>query len=187
MNGLSLVARVVALHEALDTAGVAHAFGGALALAYHIAEVRATMDIDVNVFVTPDNAERVFTALPPGVLTSPADVDAVRGDAQVRLWWDDTPVDLFFDLDAIHRQAAQHVRVVPFAGITIPILGSTELTVFKMMYSRGKDWVDIAAMLDAGTIDVDAAAAAFARIMGADHEALKRLRELARTTARDQD
>jgi len=56
-----------------------------------------------------------------------------------------------------------------------------------MMYSRGKDWVDIAAMLDAGTIDVDAAAAAFARIMGADHEALKRLRELARTTARDQD
>ena len=183
MNRLSLVERIVALHDALDAAGIPHAFGGALALAYHVAEVRATKDIDVNIFLTPDDAERVFDAQPQGVATTPADISAVRRDGQVRLRWDDTPVDLFFDLDAIHRQAADHARRVPFAGATIPVLGSTELTVFKMMHSRGKDWVDIEAMLEAHTVDVDAVTATFGRIMGTDHGALKRFVELAGTTA----
>ncbi len=181
MSRPSLVERIVTLHDTLDAAGVAHAFGGALALAYHVAEVRATKDIDLNIFVTPDDAEQVFAALPPGVSAAPADVDAVRRDGQVRLWWDDTPLDLFFDLAAIHRQAAENVRRVPFAGTTIPVLGSTELTVFKMMYSRGKDWIDIEAMLEARTVDIEAVATTFAGIMGNDHEALARFLELART------
>jgi hypothetical protein len=44
----SLPEKVVAIDRALDD--VPHAFGGALALAYY-AEPRATVDIDLNVFV----------------------------------------------------------------------------------------------------------------------------------------
>lgn len=106
------------------------------------------------------------------------DAASVRRDAQVRLWWDHTPVDMFFDVDAIHHDAAAHVRAVPFAGATIPVLDGNELAVFKMMYPRPKDWVDLAEMVRAGTLDVDVVAAASARIMGPDHESIDRLRQL---------
>src|SRR6185295_6284205 len=67
----SLPDKVVALHHALARAGVAHAFGGALALAYY-AEPRTTVDVDVNVFVTVDHADDVAAALGPlGVDTTP--------------------------------------------------------------------------------------------------------------------
>ncbi|MGQ0465928.1 MAG: hypothetical protein ACT4QG_11470, partial [Sporichthyaceae bacterium] len=44
-----LLDKVVSIHEALDDAGIAHAFGGALALAFHVEHPRATADIDVNI------------------------------------------------------------------------------------------------------------------------------------------
>lgn len=179
MSDLSLVERILAIEGALDTGGVPHAFGGALALAYYTNEVRATKDIDVNVFVAPEGAEQVFAALPPGVAWSSTDVEAVRHDGQIRLWWDDTPIDLFFDLGAIHRQAAEHAIRVPFARAELPVLGSTELTVFKMMFARPKDWVDIETMLAADSVDVSAVIAAYSRIMSADDERLERLQELA--------
>jgi hypothetical protein len=134
------------------------------------------------VFVPPAAVERVFAAFPESLAWASADVDAVRRDGQVRLWWDDTPVDLFFDRDDVHVQAAANARIVPFAQTEIPILGSTELTVFKMMFSRSKDWVDIEAMLEADTVDVAGVEAAYSRIMGADDEGLLRLRELADPT-----
>ncbi|HEY7952208.1 MAG TPA: hypothetical protein VID70_04420 [Solirubrobacteraceae bacterium] len=49
MSEPSLPDKVLAIHRALAQAKVAHAFGGALALAYY-AEPRGTIDIDLNVF-----------------------------------------------------------------------------------------------------------------------------------------
>ncbi len=178
MKSPDLATKVVAVHDSLERAQIRHAFGGALALAYYVLDVRATKDIDVNIFVSPTNVEEVVAALPTGIASDAADVKDVRRDAQVRLWWDETPVDLFFDVDALHRQAAAHVRTVPFAGTHIPILGSTELTVFKMLFARPKDWLDIAEMLRAGVIDVGAVAAAFGCLPGADDKLLQRFHEL---------
>ena len=56
----TLAERVVALDAAL--ADVPHAFGGALALAYY-AEPRATIDIDLNVFVPAERFEDVAAPL----------------------------------------------------------------------------------------------------------------------------
>src|SRR6185369_12564160 len=97
-----------------------------------------------------------------------------------RLWWDDTPIDLFFDLHAIHDAAASHTVLVPFADSALPILGSTELAVFKMMYSRLQDWVDIDSMLEARSIDVVDVSVAYRSVMGDDTERLVRLHERAR-------
>jgi hypothetical protein len=176
----ALATKVVAIHDSLETAHLAHAFGGALALAYYVLDVRATKDIDVNIFVAPDEVEEVFAALPTGVARDAANLDAVRREGQARLWWDETPVDLFFDVDELHRQAAAHIRTVPFADTHIPILGSTELTVFKMLFARPKDWLDIAEMLRAGVIDVTAVSETFARLPGADDESLQHFHELVR-------
>jgi hypothetical protein len=180
VSGLTLVERILAIDDAFQRAQIPHAFGGALALAYYTDEVRATKDIDVNVFVGPNDAEQVLASLPEGVLWSGADVEAVSRDGQVRLWWDDTPIDLFFDLHAIHDVAASHTVLVPFADSVLPILGSTELAVFKMMFSRPKDWVDIDSMLEARSLDVAAVSAAYRSVMGDDAERLERLHERAR-------
>ncbi|MBI1843131.1 MAG: hypothetical protein HYR89_00725, partial [Actinobacteria bacterium] len=62
MKRLPLPRKVLALTCALD--GVPHAFGGALALAYY-AEPRATIDIDLNVFVHGDRFMDVAKQLAP--------------------------------------------------------------------------------------------------------------------------
>ena len=81
-------------------------------------------------------------------------VDVVERDGQVRLAWDDTPVDLFFSYDRFHDAAAKGVRVVPFADTTIPILAAEHLVVCKVIFDRPKDWVDIDAMrADATALD----------------------------------
>ena len=62
--------------------------------------------------------------------------EVVAADGQVRLWWDDTPVDLFLDYAPLHAQAARGRRVVPFAGRQISVLGPVELVLFKALFDR---------------------------------------------------
>jgi hypothetical protein len=144
VTALSLADRIVALHEALPA--VPHAFGGALALAYY-AEPRATIDIDLNVFVPPERFEEVAAPLRAlGVTVDETAAALVARDGQARVWWDATPVDLFFAYDAFHDAAARARRTVPFADGEIPILAPEHLVVCKAVFNRSKDWVDIDAM-----------------------------------------
>ena len=154
MTELSLAQRIVALDRAL--AAIPHAFGGALALAYY-AEPRATVDIDLNLFVPVERYPDVAAPLVElGVAADdPAVAELVRRDGQARVFWDATPIDLFFAYDAFHHAAAASRHVVPFADTTIPILGAEHLIVCKVVFNRAKDWVDIDAMVAADTsIDV---------------------------------
>jgi hypothetical protein len=151
----TLPERIVALEGAL--VGIRHAFGGALALAYY-AEPRATVDIDLNVFVPADRYDDVAAPLVAlGVdAGDPEAKNAVEHDGQTRVMWDETPIDLFFAYDAFHDAAAAASRVVPFADTTISILGPEHLVVCKVVFDRPRDWVDIDAMLDAD-VALDAA------------------------------
>jgi hypothetical protein len=174
----TLAERVVAFETALCDAHVPHAFGGALALAYHIAEPRGTRDIDVNVFVDADQARSILELLPADVRWTDADLELIERDGQVRLFWDDTPVDLFFATHRFHRHARSHVEEVPFDGISIPILSATDLTVFKAFFDRTRDWADIEAMLDAGTVDAHTALGWLVDVVGGDDHRVSRLRRL---------
>jgi len=155
VSTLTLAQRIEAIDGAL--AGIPHAFGGALALAYY-AEPRATIDIDVNVFVPTTSFDEVAEPLVRlGAAADDPSVEArVRRDGQVRVLWDATPIDLFFSYDAFHDAAGRARRFVPFAGTTIPILSADHLMVCKVIFDRPKDWVDIEAMLALGAT-VDAA------------------------------
>jgi len=174
---MTLPERVVALHRALMTARLPHAFGGAIALAYWTQDPRGTSDIDVNVFIPADNADRALRKLPDGVARPPEAADTVARDGQIRLWWDETPLDLFLNYDDVHEQAARHRRTVPFAGTRIPVLGPVELAVFKVMFDRTRDWADIEAMLAAGTLDVDAVRSTLRTLLEPDDHRFARLGE----------
>jgi hypothetical protein len=168
------------LHRALSRKRIEHAFGGALALAYWTEEPRGTRDIDLNLFVPADAPDEALSALPKGVARPPETTEVVKREGQIRLWWDDTPIDLFFDYVPIHREAARNRRVVPFEGERIPVLGPVELALFKAMFDRTRDWADIEAMIAAGTIEPADLHEAIESLVGSDDSRHSRLDEVAR-------
>ena len=154
MAPLGMADKIVALDDALADADLTHAFGGALALAYCTLEVRNTQDIDVNVFISADRAAELEAALPAAVTVTDPDRLRLRRDAQTRLWWDETPVDVFLSNDPFHDHAAANCRRVPFGDREIPVLACADLAVFKSFFGRMKDALDLAAMAHAHTIDL---------------------------------
>lgn len=142
----SFDAKVISVHHALEGAGVPYAFGGAIALTYYSIP-RATVDIDVNVFVSEDTAGTVLDALARlGVQTAGARRQIERS-GQCRVMWDITPIDLFFANLAFHSAMKRATRRVHFVGKLIPVLAPEHLLVCKALFDRDKDWWDIANML----------------------------------------
>ena len=174
---MTLAERVVALHRALSRRGIPHAFGGAVALAYCTLDPRGTSDIDLNLFVPAEEAATGLAALPDGVAQPPGTEEAIARDGQVRLWWDDTPLDLFFDYAPVHAEAARNRRTVPFSDTRIPVLGPTELAVFKAMFDRTRDWADIEAMVAARSVDMDAVREELQQMLAEDDPRFARLAE----------
>jgi hypothetical protein len=163
-----LADRLLAIHAALDAAAIPHAFGGAIALAYWTLEPRGTRDLDVNVFLSASDHQRAIDALPTPV-DRPGDAGAqLARDGQGRLWWGDTPVDLFFNTDEFHEQAARRIRTVTFFDTEIPVLSALDLAVFKALFDRTKDWADIEAMFAARTLDFEALGEQLDRLMPGD-------------------
>jgi hypothetical protein len=175
----SFVEKIELVDEGLTAAGVPHAFGGALALAYHVESPRATVDIDVNISLPVGRATDVLTALPAGVAWTDADVAAIEREGQVRVFWDRTPLDLFFPQDALHEIVASRVVLVPFRGRTIQVISATDLVVFKALFDRPKDWVDIAEMVAYGNVDLDDAQSWLTRLVGRRDRRVVRLAEVA--------
>jgi hypothetical protein len=175
---VTLAEKIVAVHEALERARIPHAFGGALALAWCTQRARGTIDVDVNLFVGPDQATQVVRALPAGIAWSDDDVASMRREGQVRLWWDTTPVDLFFSTTEFHERVAARVRREPFLGEDVPFLACRDLAVFKAFFDRTKDWADLEEMAAAGSLDVEDVLGVLARYLGGDDPRIARLRRL---------
>jgi hypothetical protein len=166
---------MVTIHDRLAAAGIDHAFGGALALAWCTQQARGTIDLDVNVFVGPDRTDETLRALPKGVVATPEDRALLVRDGQARLWWGTTPVDVFLNTTEFHEAVASRVRWEPFAGKLLPFLGCQDLAVFKAFFNRTKDWADLEAMHEAGTLDVAAVSGVLATFLGRDDDRISRL------------
>jgi hypothetical protein len=177
---VTLPERLVELHRALTRRSLPHAFGGAIALAYWTLDPRGTSDIDVNVFVPVADCRRALDALPEGIEQPEGTEESIRRDGQIRLWWDETPVDLFFDYAPVHADAARERQTVPFAGTEIPVLGPIELAVFKAMFDRTRDWADIEAMIAKGALDLEAVREALRAMLGPEDHRFARLAEAER-------
>jgi hypothetical protein len=171
----SIIGVIEDLHASLDAAGVPHAFGGALALAYGVLEPRTTVDVDINIFVPNREARRVFELLPPAVSWDDDDVRLVERDGQCRCFAGTVPVDLFFDTTDFHVSASTNRLTVPFGDTTIPVLAPNDLAVFKAFFNRPKDWVDLQALADAHAIDADVVTAWLRRLLGDDDERVARI------------
>ncbi len=154
----SLVPKIISLHEMLQSVGVPHQFGGAIALAWY-RNPRATTDIDINLTLPPEAAEPVLQMLARlGVTVAPEDRGRIAVDGQARLDWQGSYLDVFFATMELHFDMAAHARLVHFGPVVIPILAPEDLIVCKVVFDRPKDWLDIEEMLRWGT-EIDAARA----------------------------
>ena len=149
LDGLS--AKIVTVHEMLDSLRVPHQFGGAIALAWYRSP-RATTDIDINVTLSPEEAKPVLGALVHlGVIITSSDRVAIERDGQARLDWEGSYLDVFFATLELHREMAMRSREVAFGPVLIPILAPEHLIVCKAIFDRPKDWVDIEEIVVWGT------------------------------------
>ena len=186
---MTLVDLVLELHDHLVAAGVAHAFGGALALSY-VAEPRGTVDVDINIFPSGDLDEALETFAELG-LHPELDQSQWLPIAGIRLRRisDPFPVDVFPPLDA-ERYAEIERRCVhqPFGreSCLLPFLSAEDLTVFKLSFGRDKDWVDIRNICRARPdLDVDYIESQLIALRGPHmHPRLARLRRLLRPEER---
>lgn len=175
----TLTARIIVLHEMLDSLGVTHQFGGALALAWY-RNPRATTDIDVNLTLPPEAATPILGALGTiGVTVTDMGRELIARDGQARLDWGGYYLDVFFATLDFHHDMAQRARQVRFGPVEIPILAPEHLIVCKVVFDRPKDWLDIAEMVAWGTeIDAVQALGWVARLLGDDAPGYARLADL---------
>lgn len=131
--------------DALEAAGLPHAIGGALALA--IAGVpRGTADVDVNVFVGEDRLGDVLATL--GALGIEADANAAaaqaRRDGMFVARWDGMRIDVFLpSIPFAHEAGRTRIRVTDDSGWSGWFLSAEAIAVFKLLFFRGKDVVDL--------------------------------------------
>ncbi len=174
-----LVDKLFAIHDSLAQAGLAHAFGGAIALAYCVEEPRGTRDLDVNIFVDASEAESVLASLPDGVEVSRENIAKIERDGQARLDWKGTPIDVFLNNVPLHEAVASAVVWVPLERREVPVLDCASLAIFKAFFDRTKDWADLEAIAEATPEDIEAAATTISELVGPDDPAVKRLELLA--------
>lgn len=131
--------------DELESAGISHAIGGALALA--IAGVpRGTADVDINIFVSDERIPEVVDLLKRlGIEIDLETAKAkVRRDGMFIGRWDGMRIDVFLPSIPFALEAERtRIRVTDGAGWSGWFLSAEALTVFKLLFFRGKDIVDL--------------------------------------------
>ncbi len=179
-EGLFPHLRIPEIIDLFELHDVPYALGGAITLAYW-AEPRGTTDIDINVFVLGSEAPRTFELLTTlGVEIPEGAVDEARSRDQVRLPWDDIPVDLFFSFDPFHDSCLQRRVRTKFRDRDTWVLSAEDAVIFKVMFNRPKDWPDVEMIVktQGSRFDVDYTLSWLEKTLGHDDRALAQFREL---------
>ena len=172
---ISLVDRILTIHQLLDKADVGHAFGGALALAYCTGEPRATRDIDINIFLPAEQVSVVQKALHSVIGFTDSQLKYLEAEGQTRVFWGETPVDLFFNVSDLHQHMSLKTSQGILNGVEIPVLSAEFLAIFKVMFNRTKDWADLEAMVEEGSFNNDFVVSQLVDLLGAQDARIERL------------
>lgn len=169
------------LARALEEKGLPYALGGALAYGVW-ALPRATRDVDLNVFLAPEDLDPALDAL------AAAGVAFNRAEARHRAeedglfigWVGSCRVDIFtpsipFSWEALRTRV--HVEAGPASAW---FLSAEALSFFKLMFFRGKDIVDLERLISSQGKKLDAAYVRrwIVETMGEDDDRVKKWDEL---------
>jgi hypothetical protein len=144
--------------DALESHGVSYALGGALAYGQY-GIPRATNDVDVNVFVEVESLEPVFSALRSlGISVDDAAArDHASAEGMFEVHLGDFRVDVFTPSIEFSWEAERTRVRRTIDGVGVWFLSAEALCVFKMLYFRGKDVVDLERLIAVQGSAVDSA------------------------------
>ncbi len=132
----------------LDAAGCEYALGGAIALGFW-AEARGTLDVDVTLYLSLDDPAGCLQLLEKIGCEVDRDraLDMLREHSfcQVRLLG--IRLDVFLPMSSFYAAAKARRREVPIGNRRAYIWDAETLCVFKMMFFRQKDFVDVESIL----------------------------------------
>ncbi|MBI5502356.1 MAG: hypothetical protein HY907_19080 [Deltaproteobacteria bacterium] len=165
------------LADALDAAALPYAIGGALALGVW-GFPRATNDVDLNLYLEVDALGAAFavfrragcTVDEEQALASARD----RGDFSVKAGA--MRVDVFVPSVPLYDSARTRIRQAPLEGRPAWFLSPEDLVVFKMLFFRTKDVLDVERLVAFAAADFDRAYVRrwLVDLVGADDERLAR-------------
>lgn len=130
---------------AFNRAGVEYIVVGAYALAAHGIS-RATRDFDLWVRGTPENADRVLSAL--AAFGAPRDVasksDLLDPNIVIQIGVEPLRIDIMTDISGVAFDEAQAASLrVEADGVAMPVLGRAQLLANKRASGRKQDLLDI--------------------------------------------
>jgi hypothetical protein len=143
----------VEMLSALSAAGAEYVVVGAHALAAH-GLPRATGDLDLWVRPTPENAERVLTALRAfGAPLHDLSVhDLTSSETVFQIGVPPNRIDLLTSITGVSfDEAWPHRQEVPIGALTVPVLGRADLVRNKRALGRPRDLADLAALDESGS------------------------------------
>jgi hypothetical protein len=162
--------------DALEAAGMSYAIGGALALA--IAGVpRGTADVDVNLFVPEERVADAMAVLATLGIDIPATAAAQARERGMFVGrWDGMRIDVFLPSIPFAFEAERtRIRVSDDAGWSGWFLSAEALAVFKLLFFRGKDLVDLERLVAVrAELDTGYVRRWIADMMGEDDERTRR-------------
>jgi hypothetical protein len=169
------------LADTFDAHGIPYALGGALA--YGIWGIpRATLDVDINVFIEDDELGKLADAL--SALGIATETERLRRESAARglmvVHFGSYRIDLFTPSIAFSREAQRTRRQIQIEGRSVYFLSAEALSVFKLLFFRPKDIVDLERLVEVQGEQLDTAYVRreLAAMMGEEDERVRRWDQL---------
>ena len=135
------------LAQALEKRGIDDALGGALALGYWT-RPRGTVDVDLTLYLSPDNPPECIRTLQLGCHVSIDEATRLLDEhGFCRARYGSMPIDVFFPTIPFYDVARDRRQRVPLKNGSALVWDAETIAVFKMMFFREKDLVDLKQIL----------------------------------------
>ncbi len=144
-DAAEVAARLAAV---LDKAGCEYALGGAIALGFW-SQPRGTLDVDVTLFISPEQPTACVRLLQSIGCTLQSDhtLQSIAEHGFCQVEFQGRRLDVFLPTTFFYEQARARRQTVLLTGQKIQIWDAETLCVFKMMFFRRKDVADIEQLL----------------------------------------
>lgn len=136
------VARWIA--DRLESNGICYALGGALAYGFW-GPPRGTLDVDLDIFEGTDRLDAVFAAfVAAGVTVDEAEARrSVEERGDFRGSFGGMRIDVFVAFNEYHAAVRDRRVQRLILGRLTWILSAEDTIIFKVLFDRGKDWIDL--------------------------------------------
>lgn len=132
------------LADVLEAAGLPYAVGGALALGVW-GFPRATNDVDLDLFVEDEGLPRALEVLRAAGcdVDLPAALASARERGDLQIHFGGMRVDVFVPSVPLYASAQERIRQAPLEGRPAWFLSPEDLAIFKLLFFRTKDILDV--------------------------------------------